>query len=192
MQGKFISLNKRWASHGPEINKQIARDTIDTNYYGLYNVTMSLIPLLNKNGRVVNVTSIAGVINSAYSTELQKKFLSDEISVSEVNQLVEQFITDIEKNVFVEKGWPKSTYRVSKAAANTLTRILAREYKKDDRNLLFVCCCPGYVKTDMSSNNGNKTPDEGATTPIWLATCKSEEVKNGHFYRDEKEISFKN
>lgn len=181
-----------WASHGPEINEKIARDTIDTNYYGLYNVTTSLIPYLNQNGRVVNVTSTAGVITSSYSEDLQKKFLKDDIQVKEIDHLVETFISDVKNDVFVQKGWPKSTYRVSKAAANAVTRFFARDYKNDDRNLLFVCCCPGYVKTDMSNHMGIKAPDEGAETPVWLATCKSDEIKNGRFYRDLKELDFKN
>jgi hypothetical protein len=31
-------------------------------------------------------------------------------------------------------------------------------------------CCPGYVGTDMTSHKGPLTIDEGAATPVWLAT----------------------
>lgn len=50
---------------------------------------------------------------------------------------------------------------------STYTRILQR----DDRykHLLINACCPGWCQTDMSSHRGNKTAEQGAETPVWLA-----------------------
>jgi carbonyl reductase 1 len=172
-------------SHGPEINEKIARLTIDTNYYGIKNVTDSLLPLL-KGGRVVNVTSTAGVIHDGYAKDLKEKFLSNSLKVEDVDGLVEKFVHDVKDGEFKERGWPASTYRVSKAAANVLTRIYARDLKE----INFYCCCPGFVKTDMSSGGGTKTPDEGAETPVWLATADEKELQNGKFYRDNKLMDF--
>jgi carbonyl reductase 1 len=99
---------------------------------------------------------------------------------------MEKFVHDVKDGEFKERGWPASTYRVSKAAANVLTRIYARDLKE----INFYCCCPGFVKTDMSSGGGTKTPDEGAETPVWLATADEKELQNGKFYRDNKLMDF--
>jgi hypothetical protein len=40
-------------------------------------------------------------------------------------------------------------------------------------------CCPGYVDTDMTNHGGRLTIDQGAETPIWLATAP--DVPNGAF-----------
>ena len=46
-----------------------------------------------------------------------------------------------------------------------------REAKKDAKGVLVNCCCPGYVKTDMSSHaaTATKVPVEGADTSVWLS-----------------------
>lgn len=36
-------------------------------------------------------------------------------------------------------------------------------------------CCPGWVATDMSSYKGPLTIEQGAETPVWLATLPHEE-----------------
>ena len=51
-----------------------------------------------------------------------------------------------------KKGWPGSTYRVSKVGVSALTRMQQRAFNADPREDLVVNCChPGYVATDMSS-----------------------------------------
>jgi carbonyl reductase 1 len=54
---------------------------------------------------------------------------------------------------------------------STLTRILERDFTKysQHKNIIIYACCPGYCATDMSSNKGIKTAEEGAITPTWLA-----------------------
>ncbi len=47
-----------------------------------------------------------------------------------------------------------------------------------------------YVKTDMSSHKGTKSPDEGAETPVWLATLPSDSALNGGFFRDKSEVAW--
>eukprot|EP01080_Neovahlkampfia_damariscottae_P008885 gene8885-835_t len=178
--------NAGWASHGSLINEEIARKTVDTNYYGTKNLTISLLPFANKNGRIVNVTSIAGVLGDKYSKDLKDKFLKEDLTFEELDQIVETFVKGVRDENYVKLGFPKSTYMVSKAAENSLTRILSNLYKKDDRNLTFNACCPGYVATDMSSFTGNKTPKEGAITPCWLATSDDVKDENGKFFSDKK------
>ena len=43
--------------------------------------------------------------------------------------------------------------------------------EKEGKGVLVNCCCPGYVKTDMSSHSAmaTKYPVDGCKTSLWLA-----------------------
>jgi len=76
------------------------------------------------------------------------------------------------------------SYRVSKVSVNALTRSLASDLKND--NILVNCMCPGTVKTDMNPT-GNRTPEQGADTAIWLALLPDDGPRGG-FFRDRAPI----
>jgi carbonyl reductase 1 len=173
-----------------ELDENSARKTLGINYYGLKNVTLELLPLLNENGRVVNVSSGLGEISNFYSEDLQKKLLNDENEgVEHVDALAEAFISSVKNNKTKEDGWRTNYagYPVSKALVNKLTRVLSNLYQKD-RNLTFNAACPGWVRTDMGGSNAVRSVDEGAETPVWLATGDVKET--GKFFRSKKEISY--
>jgi len=54
-------------------------------------------------------------------------------------------------------------------------------------------CCPGYVKTDMTSQKGTLPIEEGIKTPVFLIEAPFE-VKNkwqgGFFYLQQKVSAF--
>jgi hypothetical protein len=50
-------------------------------------------------------------------------------------------------------------------------------------------CCPGYVATDMNNHRGDKTLEEGADTPVWLA-LHSPQGGSGKFWYERKVIEF--
>lgn len=56
-------------------------------------------------------------------------------------------------------------YRISKAALNALTRILANELQ--GTNILVNSVCPGWVKTDMGGGAAPLTPEQGVDTIVW-------------------------
>lgn len=72
-------------------------------------------------------------------------------------------------------------YRISKTALNAVTKLVASELK--DSGISINSMCPGWVHTDMGGKNAPRTPEEGAQTAIWLATCK--QSNSGGFYRDQ-------
>lgn len=70
-------------------------------------------------------------------------------------------------------------YRVSKAALNMLTRVLAAEVA--GTGILVNAASPGYTKTDMSPD-ATRSVEQGADTPVWLATLPSEGPSGGFFF----------
>lgn len=80
-------------------------------------------------------------------------------------------------------GWPG--YRISKAALNALTRILADELK--DTGIKVNSVCPGWVRTDMGGPNAPRTPQQGAETTVWLASLPGDGPTGG-FFRDKQPI----
>ena len=80
-------------------------------------------------------------------------------------------------------GYPG--YRLSKAALNALTRILADEL--EDTSVKVNSVCPGWVKTDMGGPDAPRTPEQGVQTIVWLATLP-DDGPTGGFFRDKQPI----
>jgi NAD(P)-dependent dehydrogenase (short-subunit alcohol dehydrogenase family) len=81
--------------------------------------------------------------------------------------------------------WP--AYSVSKTSLNAFTAMLASELK--GTNILVNAVCPGWVRTDMGGSNATRSVEEGAATPVWLATL-DDGGPTGHNYYDKKQISW--
>jgi NAD(P)-dependent dehydrogenase (short-subunit alcohol dehydrogenase family) len=81
--------------------------------------------------------------------------------------------------------WP--AYSVSKASLNALTVMLASELR--GTNILVNAVCPGWVRTDMGGPNATRSVEEGAATPVWLATL-ADGGPTGHNFFDKKQISW--
>ncbi|MDP6501762.1 MAG: SDR family NAD(P)-dependent oxidoreductase, partial [Dehalococcoidales bacterium] len=79
-----------------------------------------------------------------------------------------------------------SGYRISKAALNVVTGMLASELK--DTNILVNSMAPGWVRTDMGGPDAVRSVEEGADTAVWLAT--NETLPTGRFFQDRKEIAW--
>jgi NAD(P)-dependent dehydrogenase (short-subunit alcohol dehydrogenase family) len=81
--------------------------------------------------------------------------------------------------------WP--AYSVSKASLNALTVMLASELR--GTNILVNAVCPGWVRTDMGGSNAPRSVEEGAATPVWLATLP-DGGPTGHNFFDKKQIKW--
>jgi NAD(P)-dependent dehydrogenase (short-subunit alcohol dehydrogenase family) len=134
----------------PEFDK--IQETLDTNFFGAYRLTVALLPLLrqSEHPRIVNVSSGMG-------------------GVAEMG------------------GWSPG-YRVSKAALNAMTRILATEL--EDTPIKVNSACPGFVATDMGGQFGaGKSVEDGASGVVWLATLP-DDGPSGGFFRDGRPVAF--
>ena len=121
------------------------------------------------------------------SNDWAKKVLSDAESLTEdrIDEVLTEFLKDFKEGSLEAKGWPRfmSPYTVSKAALNAYTRLLAKKHP----SFLINCVCPGIVKTDINSNTGILSVEEGATSPVRLALL-SNDGPSGLFF-DRSEVS---
>ncbi|KAI3903506.1 hypothetical protein MKW98_032160 [Papaver atlanticum] len=152
-----------------------AKQSIETNYYGTKRVTEALLPLLqlSNSARIVNVSSVYGQLKFI-SNETTKEELRnvDCLTVEKIDELMQKFLKDFKDGMLETNGWPVLiyAYKVSKAAINAYTRILARKFP----SLCVNAVHPGLVKTDISFHQGNLTPDEGAKAPVMVALLPSD------------------
>lgn len=165
-----------------------AKVTIETNYFSVKKSCEILFPLLRDGARVVNVSSSAGFLGHIKDPELHAKFASSDsaLSVDELTALLKNFISAAEAGDHQSKGWPNSTYVVSKIGLSSLTRIQQREFDQDSRkDLVINHVHPGYVDTDMSSHKGHLSPEEGARSSIFAALLPpNTDIKGKYIWRD--------
>jgi NAD(P)-dependent dehydrogenase (short-subunit alcohol dehydrogenase family) len=86
-----------------------------------------------------------------------------------------------------EMGAGYIAYRMSKAALNVVTRVLAAE--TEGMGILINSVDPGWVQTGMGGRAASRTLAKGAETPVWLATLP-ESGPTGGFFRDRKAIAW--
>ena len=179
--------NAGHAEHGNAFDEKVARDTIGPNFFGTRSLTYALLAAdkIRPGGRIVNVTSAAGTFE-VFSDPLigRLRNASDE----DLDRLAREFFAGVADGSFDRRGFPRSTYRVSKALENAWsTRVLPRDPRVRERGLFVAAVNPGYCKTRMSSFRGDKTPEQGAEGPVWLATAPLAELRDGHYYVNKGE-----
>ncbi|CAN7997392.1 unnamed protein product [Ixodes hexagonus] len=147
-----------------------AEVTVKTNFFSTLSVCKELFPLLRPHARVVNVSSMCGMLKVIPGQELRDKFNNPKITLDELIELMNKFVQDSKDGVNVENGWGRSAYNISKVGVTVLSFIQQRDFDKDPRSDLVVNAVhPGYVDTDMTSHKGPLTPDQGADAPTYLA-----------------------
>jgi retinol dehydrogenase-13 len=74
-------------------------------------------------------------------------------------------------------------YRQSKQADRMLSAAFSE--KLEPFHIAVNACHPGDVNSTLSNNlgfGGHETPDQGADTPVWLATHRIGQQKTGRYY----------
>lgn len=69
-------------------------------------------------------------------------------------------------------------YAVTKAALNAITCSLAQTLEP---SVKINAVCPGWVRTRMGGEGASLSPEEGADTPVWLATLPDDGPTGGFF-----------
>ncbi|KAI7725629.1 hypothetical protein M8C21_000899 [Ambrosia artemisiifolia] len=149
-------------------------------------VTESLIPLLqlSKSPRIVNVSSVLGHLCFLPNEKLKEELVHiEKLTEERINEIIQLFLSDFKAGKLKENGWPLTycAYKVSKFALNAYTRLLARKHK----NMLVNCVHPGYVATDMTSQIGHKTTEEGAKGPVMAALLPDNGPSGVYFHETQ-------
>ena len=155
----FISLDRQLTKDGLE--RQFG-----VNHVGHFLLTMELVDLVTEGGRIVNVTSGAHKTGNIYFEDI-----------------------NLEKHFNVI-----TAYSQSKLANVLFTRELARRLK--DKGIAVNCCHPGAVATNIGISRDTgfgktitgmlkpffQTPEQGASTAIYLASSKEVEGITGEYF----------
>lgn len=81
---------------------------------------------------------------------------------------------------FGELGTGSVAYRVSKAALNSLTCILASELR--EYGILVNAASPGKIDTRLAYGKADQSPEDAAATFVWLATLPADGPTGKLFY----------
>jgi NAD(P)-dependent dehydrogenase (short-subunit alcohol dehydrogenase family) len=135
------------------LEENALRATFDTNFFGIFALVQALLPLLKK--------SPAGRIVNLSST---------------LGSLTEASRPDSPY-----AGVNSLAYQASKTALNMLTVSFARELS--GTNIKVNSVCPGWVQTDMGGSQAPLSVDQGADTPVWLATLPADGPSGGFFFQ---------
>ncbi|WCJ22260.1 NAD(P)-binding Rossmann-fold superfamily protein [Euphorbia peplus] len=172
-------------------NLESAEECLNTNYYGVKRLVEALVPLLQLSDipRIINVSSDRGLLENI-TNQWAKGTLSDVMSLTEerVDEVLNKLLKDFKNDLLTTNGWPlySSAYIVSKAAINAYTRILAKKYP----NFLVNSVCPGFCRTDITTNLGLLTAAEGAEKLVRLALLPKDKSTSGCFYIENQIVDF--
>lgn len=157
----FIALDHQFTKEGIESQFGI-------NHVGHFLLTMKLLPFMPEGGRIVNVASGAHKTGKIHFTDI-----------------------NLTKGFNVVKA-----YSQSKLANVLFTRELARRLEPE--KITVNCCHPGAVATNMGVNRETgfgktitgmlkpffQTPEQGASTAIFLATDEAvANISGEYFYK---------
>ncbi|MEO8855382.1 MAG: SDR family oxidoreductase [Burkholderiaceae bacterium] len=141
------------AADGPPSTSSVAaaRRIMDTNFFGTLAVTQAMLPLLRK-APAARIVNLSSSLGSL-------RVNSDPTSPYYDSRLI--------------------GYNASKAAVNMLTVQLAQELR--DTAIVVNSVSPGFVKTDLTGNNGYLTPEQGARLPVQYALLREGDAVSGKF-----------
>ncbi len=129
--------------------------------------------------RTVVETNVIGVIRvtNAMLAMLRRSASPRIVNVSSsVGSITRQTSSD------AETGPVAVAYAPSKSFLNAVTVQYAKELA--ETNILINAACPGFVATDLNGFRGTRTPQQGAATPIRLATLPDDGPTGGFFDDD--------
>ncbi|XP_047540617.1 carbonyl reductase [NADPH] 3-like [Vanessa atalanta] len=144
-----------------------AEQTLLINFFALVNFTEAILPFMNDNGTILNISSSSGHLSRIPSEKLRKEISNPNLSLIDLKSLMKKYIDSVKFNREISDGWGDSPYVVSKVGLNAYTFILNRRLK--ERGILVNCVHPGYVMSDMTRGAGTVSPEQAAEVVVKLA-----------------------
>jgi NAD(P)-dependent dehydrogenase (short-subunit alcohol dehydrogenase family) len=137
------------------VKPEILRQTFETNFFSVVELTQALLPLLREApaGRIVNLSSVLGSLT---------------------------LHTNPSSGIYDKKAF---AYDASKTALNAFTVHLAQELK--GTKIKVNSAHPGWVQTDMGGPAAPLALSEGGNTSVQLATQPEDGPTGGYFHLGE-------
>ncbi|GAB3872231.1 SDR family oxidoreductase [Dactylosporangium cerinum] len=132
----------------------LLRQTFETNVYGVVAVTNAALPALRRSDAGRIVNMGSGLGSLAFTTEPEHMYAQH----------------------------PLLAYNASKSALNAVTVSFANELR--GTAIKVNAADPGYCATDMNGHAGPRTPVQGATAAVRLATLPADGPTGGFFDED--------
>ena len=136
------------------LSGDVLRRTYETNVFGVVRVTQALLPLLRGSDAGRIVNLSSGLGSLSLNSDPRSPYAS-------VRYLA---------------------YNSSKSALNAITVQFAHELRETP--IKVNAADPGYVATDMNRHQGVRTVEQGAATPVRLATLPPDGPTGGYFNDD--------
>ncbi len=140
-----------------ELSLTLFENTLETNALGPLLLSQACVPIMKENG-------YGRIVNMSNTLGSLTDIINPESSYNEVQS---------------------PAYRLSKTLLNGITVLLARELR--GTNIFVNSVCPGWVRTQMGGNQAPLTPQQAASTPVWLATLP-DDGPTGGFFRERRPI----
>lgn len=134
------------------LSLETLRATFEINVFGAFAVTRAVLPLIRKS-------SFGRIVNMSSSLG----------SLADMGDPASPYY-----------GVMSPAYQASKTALNALTVLFAKELK--DTGVKVNSACPGWVRTRLGSERAPLSVEEGADTPVWLATLPADGPTGGFFH----------
>jgi NAD(P)-dependent dehydrogenase (short-subunit alcohol dehydrogenase family) len=136
------------------LSGEVLRRTYETNVFGVVRVTQAFLPLLRRSDAGRIVNLSSGLGSLALNSD---------------------------------PGWAFApvkylAYNSSKTALNAITVQFAHELRETP--IKVNAADPGYVATDMNRHQGVRSVEQGAATPVRLATLPADGPTGGYFNDD--------
>lgn len=170
-------------------------ETFQTNFWGMVNLTESLIPVIKEGGQIVGMSTALAKIK--LSKRLNEKFLDENLSLDDLRNLYEEYKPIFIENKIEESEWNDKQplygcYNISKLFLNSYTISLKNRFKRENKNIRANCVTPGWCKTDMGGEEAPRTHLKGAETCVWLESLPTErdDSLSGNLYYDKKKINW--
>ncbi len=143
------------ANNSSSVHPSVLRETFDTNFFGVVELTQVLLPLIKKapEGRIVNLSSVLGSLT---------------------------LHADPKSGIYNAKTL---AYDASKAALNSFTVHLAHELK--GTKIKVNSAHPGWVKTEMGTDAAPLEVEDGAKTSVRLALLPTDGPNGGYFHMSD-------